>query len=111
MLRKALPRVYQRAMPRPPLDTPLTQLRLDAPGSLRQSDISAFMGEAGLELARITISDFERGKYLPADPRFIPLYAQAIGKSRKAVREAYEQARALYERGRASEPRRRTSPR
>jgi len=84
--------VYHRGVPKA-LNTPLTQLRRDAPGSITQADVSAFMKERGLDLETITIGDFERGKYQPADPRFIPLYAKRIGATQAAVRRAYEKTR------------------
>ena len=81
----------------PSLDTPLTRLRRLAPGSLTQADILGYMRKKGLRRDQVTVSDFERGKYMPAAP-FSRHYADAIGQKHDAVLAAWEEARKGYRR-------------
>lgn len=82
-------KVYHRHMPSTH-NTPVTLLR---PRALTQQDVAKAMGKRGLRVARITVSDFERGKYQPADP-FLELYASIVGASRRTVRQAFDATRA-----------------
>lgn len=91
--------------------SPLYQLRREAPGSLRLEDVANFMDEQGFAVKPQMVGDFERGKYMPADERFLDLYARAIRKSRKAVREAYDAAHDEYVERKASKLRRAASRR
>jgi len=75
-------------MPKP-LNTELTRLRKAAPGSITQAGVVDYLKRHRLKVAVVTVGDFERGKYLPANPRFITLYAKAIGRSRAAVLKAW----------------------
>ncbi len=81
--------VYKRPMRK---GSPLAQLRKEAPGSLTQGDIVAYMGRRGLRRDQVTISDFERAKYLGPD-EFVRLYAAAIKQPVEAVLRAWRKTR------------------
>ena len=79
--------------------TPLAKLRMDAPGSLRQSDVADYMEECGLKRARMTVSDFERAKIKHPDAKFIRLYAKAIGSTPAKVSKAHRATLRMKEQG------------
>ena len=70
------------------LNTPLTEMRKQAPGSLTGAKIAAFMKKKGYPRSANTIGDFERGVYQDVADRFIELYSQAIGRPVAEVRDA-----------------------
>ena len=74
----------------PALKTELVRLRKDARGSLTQADVTAYLARHGLRVSESTVGDFERGKYLPSDKRFVRLYAAAIGQSQAAILKAWK---------------------
>lgn len=84
-------------------NTPLILMRRAARGSLTQADVVAFMKDNGLKRDQVTISDFERAKYLGPD-EFVALYAQAIGQSVAAVRRAWEETRTARSRKAKARP-------
>lgn len=77
------------------LETAVTRLRREAPGSLTQGDIVNYMKRQRFACHQVTVSDFERGKYMPADP-FLRHFSDAIGQKSDAVRKAWAKAHKDY---------------
>jgi hypothetical protein len=71
------------------LNTPVAQLRKEAPGSLTLAKVAAFFKSRRYPRTIYAIGDFERGKYLSPPDRFIQIYAQCIGQPVSKVRSAY----------------------
>jgi hypothetical protein len=80
------------------LNTPLTEMRKQAPGSITGAKIAAFMAKNGLPRSVDTISDFERGKYREPSDRFIELYSLAIGRPVAEVRAALQRTQRMRQR-------------
>jgi len=80
------------------LNTPLTEMRKQAPGSLTGAKIAEFMAKRGLPRSADAISDFERGKYLEPPERFIELYSLAIGRPVAEVRAALQRTQRMRQR-------------
>ena len=81
------------------LNTPLTRLRKDAPGSLTAAKVSAFFKKRRYPRDRRTIDAFERGSFQAPRDRFFELYAEFIGAPVEVVRRAYARTRQMRERG------------
>jgi len=80
------------------LNTPLTKLRKDAPGSITAAKVAAFFKKRRYPRDVRRIGDFERAEILSPPDRFFELYAECIGQSVEAVRSAYARTRQLRER-------------
>jgi len=70
------------------LNTPLTQLRKAAPGSLTLAKLERILRQKGLPRALGSIGAFERGQYKNPPDAFLLVYAEAIGQSIHTVRRA-----------------------
>lgn len=71
------------------LNTRLTKLRRDAPGSLRQEDVANRMTRLGYKCVTGTVGDYERGKMVDEDGEFSKYFARAIGADFAVVRRAH----------------------
>jgi len=80
------------------LNTPLTKLRKDAPGSLTAAKVAAFFRRRRYRRDLRTIGDFERAVYQSPPDRFFELYAECIGVPVEDVRRAYARTRQMRER-------------
>ena len=67
------------------LNTPLTQLRKAAPGSLTLEKLEKGFRAKGLPRDQRTIGAFERGQYKTPSDEFIRVYADLIGQSVRKV--------------------------
>ena len=93
-MRGAAARCYNDAV----LNTPLTKLRKDAPGSLTAAKIAAYFKRKRYPRDARTIGDFERAQYQAPPERFLELYAECVGQSVEMVRAAYARTRQMRER-------------
>jgi hypothetical protein len=79
------------------LNTPVMQLRKQAPGSLTTAKVAECLRKNRLPCSRDTVGDFERGEYRSPPDRFLELYAECIGQSPKAVEAAWRKTRLMRE--------------
>jgi hypothetical protein len=84
------------------LNTPLTKLRKDAPGSLTAAKVAAYLKRRRFPRDARTVGAFERGQFKNPPERFLQLYAEAIEQPIDVVREAL--TRTLRMRERAAGP-------
>jgi hypothetical protein len=84
------------------LNTPLTKLRKNAPGSLTAAKLAAYLKRRRFPRDVRTIGAFERGQFKKPSERFLELYAEAIEQPIESVREAL--MRTLRMRERAAGP-------
>ena len=80
------------------LNTPLTKLRKDAPGSITAADVAAHFKRRRFPRDARTIGDFERAIYKSPPDRMFELYAECVGRPVSVVRAAYARTRAMRER-------------
>jgi hypothetical protein len=80
------------------LNTPVTKLRKDAPGSLTAAKVAAYFKRRRYPRTRVTISAFEAAAIKNPPERFLELYAEVIGKPVEAVREAHQKTLRMRER-------------
>jgi len=81
------------------LNTPVTKLRKEAPGSLTAAQVAAFFRRRRFPRGRSTIDAFERATFIRPPDRFFELYAECVGVPVERVRAAYYRTRAMRERG------------
>jgi hypothetical protein len=80
------------------LNTPVTKLRKDAPGSLTAASVAEFMRRRGYPRDTRTIGDFERAVYQNPPDRMFELFAECVGVSVTRLRLAYARTRRMRER-------------
>lgn len=80
------------------LKTELTTTRRNAPGGWTLARMARFFASRRYPRAAVTIGDFERGKYLAVEERFLELWGAALGLSLEQVREMYARVRRQRER-------------
>lgn len=80
------------------LNTPLTKLRKEAPGSITAAKVAAYFKRKRFPRARCTISVFEAGAFRNPTDRFVTLYAEAIGQTLAQVSHALMRTQRMRER-------------
>ena len=80
------------------LNTPVTQLRKDATGTVTAAKVAAFFRRRRYPRSRPTITAFELGAFKNPPDRFFELYAECIGRTAAEVRAAYDRTRRMRER-------------
>lgn len=80
------------------LNTPVTKLRKDAPGTLTAAKVAEFFRRRRYPRDERTVGAFERAAFKSPPARFIELYAECIGRTASEVRAAYDRTRRMRER-------------
>ena len=80
------------------LNTPVTKLRKDAPGSLTAAKLAAYFKRKRYPRTRAAVTAFELGATQTPPERFLELYAEAVGEPIEVVREAHQRTVRMRER-------------
>lgn len=75
------------------LNTKVTQLRKEAPGSKTIQKVAEYFTDHGYPRSADAIGDFERAKYETHEDRFFELYAACVQQPVPVVRDAWQSTR------------------
>jgi hypothetical protein len=80
------------------LNSPLTRLRKESPGSITLHKLERFFTKKGFPRGNKAINAFELGRVKEPDDRFFRVYAECLGIGEEIVRDAHRRTVAWKQR-------------